>query len=156
MDAMGDSGAQDPIAESDAPRTSSGLGRRKFLATAAAAGAVAWAAPAIITMQPAGAASLTSPPPTPPPTGPTGVVPTGVEPADETNPDPNGADPKPQVAAASTGTLPFTGADIKQLAATGLAATAGGGALMFWSADRPGQVTPAPATDAGDGPTPSS
>ena len=49
-------------------RGSGGIIRRRFLIGAAGVGAAAWVAPAIITMDPAGAAELTSPPPKPPDT----------------------------------------------------------------------------------------
>jgi hypothetical protein len=53
------------------PETSAAaLGRRRFMVRAAAVGTVAFAVPTIITMAPAGAAELTSPPPTPPPDPP--------------------------------------------------------------------------------------
>ena len=37
--------------------------------------------------------------------------------------------------AVSAGQLPFTGASVKDLLAAGLAATAGGAAMVLWSAD---------------------
>lgn len=101
----------------------SGLGRRRFLLKAGAAGAAAWAVPSIITMQPAGAAELTSPPPQPPAVE---VLPNVVT---------HGAEPE-EVLPARTG-LPLTGAEIGNLTAAGLAAVAGGAALHVWSAKRP-------------------
>jgi LPXTG-motif cell wall-anchored protein len=107
----------------------SGLGRRGFLLKAGAAGAAAWAVPSIITMQPAGAVELTSPPPKPPAVEVLPNVAThGAEP-DE-------AAPAAEVLPARTG-LPATGAEIGNLAAAGLAAIAGGAALHVWSAKRP-------------------
>ena len=96
-------------------------GRRQFLVKAAAVGAIAWTAPAIITMQPAGAAALTSPPPEPPEVAPNEISPP--------------TDPATEVAGAtaSSGQLPVTGADVEQLLIAGLAATAGGAAMQFWS-----------------------
>ena len=70
--------------------SSSAVGRRKFLVKAAVAGSVAWAVPAIITMEPAGAAALTSPPPTPP-----------VEVQEETVIDPGTATTEPAVSPTS-------------------------------------------------------
>jgi hypothetical protein len=97
--------------------STSALGRRKFLVRAAVAGTAAWAVPTIITLEPAGAAALTSPPPTPP----------EVEVLDETVVD----DPtvKPQAREA----LAATGAPIDTMLGAGAAAIAGGGALHVWS-----------------------
>ena len=112
---MGESG--EAGAEFDNP------GRRQFLLKAAAVGAIAWAAPAIIMMEPAGAAALTSPPPKPPEVAPTEIS------------VPKAADPATEVAGAtaSSGQLPVTGANVEQLLIAGLAATAGGAAMQFWS-----------------------
>ena len=103
---------------------SGGIGRRRFLAGAAGLGAAAWAAPAIISMDPAGAAALTSPPPKPPDTEVSAqtVEVRGVEVA---------TDPK---VASDDGHLPFTGANLEQLTIAGLAATAAGAAMHYWSA----------------------
>jgi hypothetical protein len=92
-------------------------GRRQFIAKAAVAGAVAFTAPAIITITPAQAADLTSAPPgfTQPPT----------ELADPVELD----DPE-------TGELPATGADPFRMVVAGVAATAGGAVLQFWSPDK--------------------
>jgi hypothetical protein len=89
------------------------LGRRKFLFRAAVAGTAAWAVPTIITMEPAGAASLTSPPPTPP------VVVQGETVIAEVE---------------ARGSLPVTGAPITTLLGAGAAAIVGGGAMHEWSA----------------------
>lgn len=107
-----------------------GLGRRQFLAKAAVAGTVAWAVPTIITVDPAGAAQLTSPPPEPPVDPPTevgGLVVPG---------DP--AAPAAQPSGTQVGgrtVLPRTGADLDDLVVAGLAATAGGAVLHHWSAE---------------------
>lgn len=108
------------------------LGRRTFVRRVATAGTVAWAAPAILTMNPAAAASLTSPPPggpgdpdDPDVLGTTDIVDPGVE-------------APPQVLGtqvARAGELPRTGADLDQIAVAGLAAAAGGGAMMMWSSE---------------------
>jgi hypothetical protein len=113
-----------------------GMGRRAFLVRATAVGAAAWAVPTIVTMTPAGAAEVTSPPPRPPVTPPsetTVVV------------DPQVVDPGTQVASktATQATLPNTGADTARLAAAGLAAIAGGAALTLWSADKKPRHAPA-------------
>ncbi len=103
-----------------------GIGRRRFLIGAAGVSAAAWVAPAIITMDPAGAAELTSPPPKPPDTVSAQTV------------EVPGAQVKPdaEVSGATDdgGRLPFTGANLEQLTIAGLAATAAGAAMHFWSA----------------------
>lgn len=125
---MGDSRQQIPM---DSAAT---LGRRKFLFTAAAVGTVAWAVPTIITMEPAGAAALTSPPPEPPvdPVDPVvqvrGAVASG-EPGSTSTAAPAAG------TTASQAELPRTGVEPTNLLAAGLAATAGGAAMLLWSAD---------------------
>ena len=108
-----------------------GLGRRQFMLRAAVAGTVAFAVPTIVTMEPAGAAALTSPPPKPPvevEVKPETVTAATAAPAVEVATDPATA-AKPQV----KGTLAFTGANIDMLSRAGAAAVAGGGALHIWS-----------------------
>jgi hypothetical protein len=125
-----------------------GLDRRRFLLGAGAVSAAAFAVPTIITIAPAGAASLTSPPPQPPGPPEVEVLPNRI-----TDPpvavagieDPGTAvAPKTEVLAARTG-LPLTGAEVGALTAAGLAATAGGAALHVWSA-KAGLHEPPPAT----------
>ena len=117
------------------------VARRRFLLRAIGAGSVALAIPTIVTVAPAAAADVRSAPPEPPQVEPTDV--------------PRGS---PQVMAAQqarTGTLPFTGADIEKPLIAGLGAIAGGGAMLFWSANK-AQPTPAPApVDGVDPGTPS-
>jgi hypothetical protein len=131
--------------------------RRDFLKKAAAAGTGAFAAPMIITVDAADAQAVTSPPP-----GPAG----GRGPADV---DLTGSMGAGSTAAASAGTsgsapaatgrrttartaLPRTGADIDRMVAAGLAATAGGAALVLWSADMkpksPASTPPDPEPEA--------
>ena len=125
-----------------------GVGRRKFLFRAAAAGTVAFVVPTIVTIETAGAADLTSPPPEPPdePAVVEGEVVTN-DPGDPGDPggtggtgtggsSPQGA----QVAGATTtrGELAETGVEADDLLVAGLAATAGGAALLLWSADAAG------------------
>jgi hypothetical protein len=107
-------------------------GRRDFLRKAAVAGTAAFAVPVIITVDPAGAQALTSPAPEPPGrSGPVTPAPGGVSPGAGT---PSG---DPRAPASPTRTeLPQTGSDLDRLLAAGLAATAGGAALVLWSADR--------------------
>jgi hypothetical protein len=104
-------------------------GRRAFLQKAAVAGTGAFAVPMIITVDPADAQALTSPPPEPPgastPTTPTGPA------APSTTSQRLGATGRGVTGRTE---LPRTGADIDRMAAAGLAATAGGAALVLWSA----------------------
>ena len=112
------------------PTGPTGLGRRQFMARAVVVGGVAFAIPTIVTMSPAGAAALTSPPPE-----------VEVLPGTLLNP---GAGPAVEVAAAADpavkpdvevrGALAVTGAPIDVLLGAGAAAVAGGGALHTWSA----------------------
>jgi hypothetical protein len=101
--------------------------RRRFLQKAAATGTAAFAIPTIITVDPASAQALTSPPPEPPgSSGGSGTVgsvaPRGTQPA-----GPSQGFPHTE--------LPRTGAGIDRLVAAGLTATASGAALVLWSAD---------------------
>jgi hypothetical protein len=107
--------------------------RRDFLKRTMAAGTGAFAVPMIITVDAAEAQSLTSPPPEPPGrSGAPGVDLPGSTP---------GSTRSRQMTSATTGRrtsgrtqLPRTGANIDRLAAAGLATTAGGAALILWSA----------------------
>jgi hypothetical protein len=115
-----------------------GMGRRRFLVAAAGAGAAAWVVPAIITMEPAGASGVTSPPPKPSQPPATGASPPPEVLGTDLVKDPAAA-PGAEVAGATAdgGQLPFTGAKAEQLTIAGLAATAGGAAMHFWSARTP-------------------
>jgi hypothetical protein len=119
---------EEPSGRPEEMGSHSSLGRRKFLVAAAVAGTAAWAVPTIITMEPAGAATLTSPPPVPP-----------VEVLPETlvNPAVGPAAPAVQVEpeVEVRGALAMTGAEIGPLLGAGIAAIAGGAALHHWSAD---------------------
>jgi hypothetical protein len=97
------------------------------LRRAAVVGAGAFVAPIIVTMEPAGAQQITSPPPEPPNT-PTEVGGNTVSRAPASAPA-----QRTQVAGRTT--LPRTGAELDDLVVAGLAATAGGAALVLWSAD---------------------
>ncbi|HKA85604.1 MAG TPA: hypothetical protein VKD21_17155 [Acidimicrobiales bacterium] len=83
--------------------------RRAFLQKAAA-GTAAFALPMIITVDPAGAQALNSPPPEPPGSG------------------------RERQASRRT-ELPRTGNGLDRLVAAGLTATASGAALVLWSAE---------------------
>lgn len=127
------------------------VARREFLVKAAVAGTAAWAIPTIITMEPAGAAELTSPPPTPPEVeieveGKTVIDPT----PGETVIDPAQVATEPEVEV--RGALAVTGAQITTLAGAGAAAIAGGGALHHWSARRERAGSTRPDLSAEPGP----
>jgi hypothetical protein len=102
-------------------------GRRNFLRKATVVGTGAFAVPMIITVDPADAQALTSPPPKPPGSSRGSesvgsVAPRGTQPAGRSRGSPNTD-------------LPRTGAGIDRLVAAGLTATASGAALVLWSAD---------------------
>lgn len=109
------------------------MGRRAFLRRAAAVGTGAFVVPTIITMEPAGAQEITSPPPEPPTEPPPGEVGGTIQrPPVEVG----GAVVTPKGAqVAGRDQLPRTGTELDDLVAAGLAATAGGAALLLWSAD---------------------
>ena len=101
--------------------------RRQFLRRAAVVGAASWAVPTIVSIDVAGAQQLTSPPPEPPGAVDAGGV--GVQ------SPPQAAAPLPGPQVAGRSELARTGMDLDDLAVAGLAATAGGAALLLWSAD---------------------
>jgi len=109
--------------------TGDAVGRRDFLRKAAVAGTGAFAVPMIVTVDPADAQALNSPPPEPP----------GSSTQPESPPTDVVTSPGAQQAAHRRVTarteLPRSGADIDRLVAAGLTATAGGAALVLWSAD---------------------
>ena len=109
------------------------LQRRDFLRRTAIAGTSAFVVPTIVTVDPAVAQALTSPPPEPPGPQPPArhlTGPVGLDPSHE------GVDGiRQRVPVTERTELPRTGADIDRLVAAGLAATAGGAALVLWSAD---------------------
>jgi hypothetical protein len=101
-------------------------GRRDFMRRAVV-GTGAFVVPMIITVDPADAQALTSPPPEPP--GKPESPPVSQGPGAESQAQPAGR-------RVTTRTeLPRTGANLDRLAVAGLAATAGGAALVLWSAD---------------------
>ena len=122
-------------------------GRRDFLRKAAVAGTTAFAVPMIVTVDPAGAQAVTSPPPEPPgSSGPMTPQPGGLDLAS------GGIAPTGRPATPTRRELPRTGADLDRLVAAGLAATAGGAALVLWSADR--KANPKPTFDTPEPPDP--
>jgi hypothetical protein len=121
--------------DESAPDAADTSGRRDFMRKAAVVGTGAFVVPTIITVDPADAQALTSPPPEPPgrPESPPAEV--GGSPRTVARP----AGTQPNRAARSRTTtrteLPRTGANLDRLVAAGLAATAGGAALVLWSAE---------------------
>ena len=121
--------------DESAPNAADTSGRRDFMRKAAVVGTGAFVVPTIITVDPADAQALTSPPPEPPgrPESPSAEV--GGSPGTVARP----AGTQPNRAARSRTTtrteLPRTGANLDRLVAAGLAATAGGAALVLWSAE---------------------
>jgi hypothetical protein len=121
-----DASARDAVAAS---------GRRDFMRKAAVVGSGAFVVPTVITVDPADAQALTSPPPEPPgqhesPPAEAGGSPgTGAQSA-ATQPTQAG-----RTRTTTRTELPRTGANLDRLAAAGLAATAGGAALVLWSAE---------------------
>lgn len=116
------------------------VARRRFIRRAAGATAVAaLVLPTIVSVDPAAAAGLTSPPPD---VGPD-ETPTGA---------PAGVNPR----TLSSGQLPFTGVDVESKVAAGIAAIASGTALIYWSARLP-ELDPdqQPIGDAPTAPEPS-
>jgi hypothetical protein len=123
----------DEVGARDAESTG---GRRDFLRKAVV-GSGAFLVPMIITVDPADARALTSPPPEPPgrPASPPAEV--GGSPGTVSAPA-AGTQPRPSVAGSEvTGRseLARTGEDLDRLTVAGLAATAGGAALVLWSAE---------------------
>jgi hypothetical protein len=122
--------------------------RRDFLRKVAAAGTGAFALSMIVTVDPADAQALTSPPPksperpSPPDTAPAGSSRPGAP-----SPSPGAGLANPIAARRGGGRteLPRTGANLDRLTAAGLAATAGGAALVLWSADRRATTSTSPA-----------
>jgi hypothetical protein len=120
--------------DASAPYAADTTGRRDFMRKAAVAGTGAFVVPTIITVNPADAQALTSPPPEPP--GRPESPPTDVG---GSGPVARPAGSQPSGAARGRTTtrteLPRTGANLDRLVAAGLAATAGGAALVLWSAE---------------------
>jgi hypothetical protein len=124
-----------PSDDASPPDPMGSTGRRDFMRKAAVVGTGAFVVPTIVTVDPADAQALTSPPPEPPghPESPAvevdGPPGTGSRRAPGTQPNLAAG----RVAARTE--LPRTGADLDRLVAAGLAATAGGAALVLWSAE---------------------
>jgi hypothetical protein len=118
------------------PDWAGATGRRDFMRKAAVVGTGAFIVPTIVTVDPADAQALTSPPPEPPgrPESPPAEV--DGSPGTVSRRAPG---TQPNLAAGRQATarteLPRTGANLDRLVAAGLAATAGGAALVLWSAE---------------------
>ena len=112
-------------------------GRRDFMRKAAVVSTGAFVAPTIITVDAADAQAHTSPPPEPP--GPPGSPPSelGRSPGTLTPAATRSQPPAQTPGSRATGRteLPRTGTDLDRLVVAGLAATAGGAALVLWSAE---------------------
>jgi hypothetical protein len=111
----------------DHPKHAAEPDRRQFLRRAAVVGTGIFVVPTIITLDPASAQAITSPPPEPP--EPPTEVGGATLPRDAAGTQVAGT----QVAGRTT--LPRTGAELDDLVKAGLAAIAGGSALVLWSAD---------------------
>jgi hypothetical protein len=124
------------------------VGRREFLRKAVVGGGAA-VVPTIITVDPANAQALTSPPPEPPGRRGSPPVDVGTSPGSASPPLP-GTLPKPPAAGrmAARTQLPRTGMDLDRLVVAGLAATAGGAALVLWSAEAKAAGARAAGTEA--------
>jgi hypothetical protein len=109
------------------------VGRRDFLRKAAVAGTGAFGVPMIVTVDPADAQALHSPPPEPP--GSTKSEPPAVGVVNRPGGGRDASAGLDRTNRSGRTELPRTGDDIDRLVAAGLAATAGGAALVLWSAD---------------------
>jgi hypothetical protein len=128
-------------ADAGPPAAPDAGGRRDFMRRAAVVGTGAFVVPMIITVDPADAQALTSPPPEPP----------GKPESPAVSQRASGAQPQAQTAGRRVTTrteLPRTGANIDRLAVAGLAATAGGAALVLWSAEARKAATKPPEPTA--------
>jgi hypothetical protein len=125
-------------------------GRRDFMRKAAVVSTGAFVAPTIITVDAADAQALTSPPEPPGrPESPPVVVGSspGTVPRSVAGSHPGVGPARSQVTGRSD--LPRTGEDLDRLAVAGLAATAGGAALVRWSAEtKAGGKAPDSTSDA--------
>ena len=129
--------------ESWATDASAAAARRAFLRKAAVAGTGAFAVPMIVTVDSADARALTSPPPETPGSS--------ASPEQPAAGDARSPEPAPRRRVSTRSELPRTGADIERLVAAGLAATAGGAALLLWSAEAQAASTSRPDA-SGPGP----
>ena len=109
--------------------------RRDFMRKAAVVGSGAFVVPTIITVDPADAQALTSPPPEPPGRPESPPAEAGGAPGTVAQPTGRRRNQAGRSGTTARTELPRTGANLDRLAAAGLAATAGGAALVLWSAE---------------------
>jgi hypothetical protein len=125
------------------------LSRRQAMgrmSAVAAAGAVAWAVPEILTAKPAAGATLSSPVGDGNP-----VVASSSGSTDSLGP--KGPDPVATAAADTPTSLAFTGVDIQRDVEVGAALVAGGWAMQHWASRTPEPVATGPAgAHQADGP----
>jgi hypothetical protein len=125
-----------PTDDPSTPDPAGATGRRDFMRRAAVVGTGAFVVPRIVTVDPADAQALTSPPPEPPgrpdPPPVQEAGPPGHRVSARTR---HPADPAAGRRETARTELPRTGANLDRLVAAGLAATAGGAALVLWNAE---------------------
>jgi len=121
--------------DASAPDAVDVSGRRDFMRKAAVVGSGAFVVPTIITVDPADAQALTSPPPEPPGRPESPPAEAGGAPGTVAQPTGRQRNQAGRSRTTARTELPRTGANLDRLAAAGLAATAGGAALVLWSAE---------------------
>jgi hypothetical protein len=121
--------------DASAPDAVDASGRRAFMRKAAVVGSGAFVVPTIITVDPADAQALTSPPPEPPGQHASPPTQAGGSPGTAVQRTSRGRGQAGHTRTTTRTELPRTGANLDRLAAAGLAATAGGAALVLWSAE---------------------
>jgi hypothetical protein len=121
--------------DASAPDAVDVSGRRDFMRKAAVVGSGAFVVPTIITVDPADAQALTSPPPEPPGRPESPPAEAGGAPGTVAQPTGRQRNQAGRTRTTERTELPRTGANLDRLAAAGLAATAGGAALVLWSAE---------------------
>jgi LPXTG-motif cell wall-anchored protein len=121
--------------DASAPDAVDASGRRDFMRKAAVVGSGAFVVPTIITVDPADAQALTSPPPEPPGQHDSPPAEASDSPGTVAQPAATRPNPANRTRTTTRTELPRTGANLDHLAAAGLAATAGGAALVLWSAE---------------------
>lgn len=129
--------------DASAPDAVAAGGRRDFMRKAAVVGSGAFVVPTIITVDPADAQALTSPPPEPPGQHESPPAEVGGSPGAGAQPAATQAKQAGRTRTTTRTELPRTGANLDRLAAAGLAATAGGAALVLWSAEARASARPA-------------
>jgi hypothetical protein len=121
--------------DASAPDAVDASGRRDFMRKAAVVGSGAFVVPTIITVDPADAQALTSPPPEPPGQHASPPAQAGGSPGTAVQRTSRRRGQAGRTRTTTRTELPRTGANLDRLAAAGLAATAGGAALVLWSAE---------------------